>query len=1088
MVVEGGSTVGPYSRPATRAKITRPSLAGVLGRERLFSILDQRDRSAVVWVSGPPGSGKTTLVASYLEQRRSESIWYQLDPGDSDAATFFFYMAQTAAAGSLPLFTSEYHADTSAFARRYFRTLYARLRPPFVMVLDNYQEVSRHSAFHSVVLDAVAELPPDGCIFIISRGEPPPGMVRLRANRVLQLLGWRDLRLTRPESDAIVSLWGRTMSEEHLADLYHKTEGWAAGLVLLLEHSLVNGSIELMPNPRAPQVVFDYLAGEIFDNFDERTRSLLLKTAYVPELTGTMAARLTGDPDAGETLSELHRGHHFVSLKAGGEDLIYQYHPLLREFLRARVAETLSPHAYRALRCASLEVLEAEGEIEEAAALLREDGDFHALKRLALEHAADMLAHGRAETLETWLDEIPDDVLDTEPWCFYWKAGCRFASAPRESRLLYERAYRGFDDSVGADGEGQLLACAGAMDAIIHELDDLSLLDPWIGRTKALLPEVSYGIDNGAAARAVVSLFVALVFRQPQHVDMRDWAERAFGCVGELTDTNARLSAQLLMAITLNYTGQFGRVRDLIDVMRRTCRSPDVTPLALTVLKDVESMYFMLTAEHDRCLEAVYDGVDIGEASGVGLWRYHLLSNGAAAALGAGDLASAEELLEKMHEHRDGARRLDRCSYHYYRSWLSMLQHDVVEAHQEQKIALRLAVESGCPFYEVLCRLAQAQIFHELGDARRTFANLRRLRRLARRIDNRLMEFMALATYAHIAFAHGRRRSALNALRYAFGLGREHGFKHFLWWQPRVMAELCVRAFEFGIEIEYARSLVRERGLLPDVLPVTVPEWPWPIRIHTFGEFRVMSDDLPLGAVAKPQQKPFELLKALIASGSTDVKERDLAAELWPRIDAECAHRSLTTTLHRLRKMLAHDQAVMLKHGRLSLNASCCWTDVRALESVLEGIDAAVGYARPRPSEASVTELGDRLFDIYRGPFMASEGDHPRYAPLRERFRNKVLQAASELARYWEEGRRWDQAARLYARGLEADALAEGFYRRLMLCYWQLERHAEAIDVYDRCRRTLRAERDTAPSPETTAIYTSVVEALRQSSDTQRYG
>ncbi len=579
-------------RPASRAKITRPSLAGVLGRERLFSILDQRDRNAVVWVSGPPGSGKTTLVASYLERRCSESCWYQLDAGDSDVAAFFYYMAQIADAGSLPLFTSEYHADLSAFARRYFRTLYSNLRPPFVLVLDNYQEVSTQSAFHSVVLDAVAELPPDGCIVVISRGEPPPDMVRLRANRALQLLGWQDLRLMRSESDAIVSLWGRTLSEADLAEIFHKTEGWAAGLVLLLEHSLANTRIDLMPNSRAPQVVFDYLAGEIFQNFDERTRRLLLKTAFVPEMTSRMAEEITGDPAADEILTMLHRGHPFVSLKAGGAESIYQYHPLLREFLRARATESFTPSEYRALRRASFEVLEAEGEVEEAAVLLREDSDFHALKRLVLEHAPDMLASGRAETLETWLDEIPDQILDTDPWCFHWKAACRFASAPRESRLLYERVFRGFEDEGKTDLRGQLYACAGAIDAIIHELDDLSLLDPWIDRAKALLRNTIPGIDSGTAARTAVSLFVALVFRQPQHPDMKSWAERAFGCVGELSDTNARLSAQLLMAITLNYTGQFGRVRELIDEMRRTCRSPDVTPLALTVLKDVESMYF----------------------------------------------------------------------------------------------------------------------------------------------------------------------------------------------------------------------------------------------------------------------------------------------------------------------------------------------------------------------------------------------------------------------------------------------------------------------------------------------------------------
>ena len=264
--------------------------------------------------------------------------------------------------------------------------------------------------------------------------------------------------------------------------------------------------------------------------------------------------------------------------------------------------------------------------------------------------------------------------------------------------------------------------------------------------------------------------------------------------------------------------------------------------------------------------------------------------------------------------------------------------------------------------------------------------------------------------------------------------------------------------------------------------------WPWPIRIRTFGEFGVRLDDEPLDAVSKPQQKPIELLKALIALGAVDVREREVAAELWPRIDSECAHRSLTTTLHRLRKVLVHDSAIGLKHGRLSLDVSYCWTDVHALEQLLEEIDTTLDDSDGPPPEDRVISLGERLFDVYRGPFMASEGDHPRYAAARERFRNRVLRAASELARYWESRRRWDRAARLYARGLEADGLAEGFYRRLMLCYRQLGRLAEAIDVYDSCRRALQSARDAAPSPETNAIYASVVESLKSTGGSRHYG
>ena len=164
--------------PATLAKLTRPHLAGILPRERLFNDLDQGREKSIVWIAGPPGSGKTTLVADYLDTWAPECVWYQVDPGDADVATFFYYMSQALPdfdkrQSALPLFSPEFQNNLSTFTRLYFRELFARLTPPFALVFDNYQEVPDQSRLHEVLRAGLEEIPAGGCVIIISRRDPP---------------------------------------------------------------------------------------------------------------------------------------------------------------------------------------------------------------------------------------------------------------------------------------------------------------------------------------------------------------------------------------------------------------------------------------------------------------------------------------------------------------------------------------------------------------------------------------------------------------------------------------------------------------------------------------------------------------------------------------------------------------------------------------------------------------------------------------------------------------------------------------------------------------------------------------------------
>lgn len=120
-------------------------------------------------------------------------------------------------------------------------------------------------------------------------------------------------------------------------------------------------------------------------------------------------------------------------------------------------------------------------------------------------------------------------------------------------------------------------------------------------------------------------------------------------------------------------------------------------------------------------------------------------------------------------------------------------------------------------------------------------------------------------------------------------------------------------------------------------------------------------------------------------------------------------------------------------------------------------------------------ELTQRAIDIYKGVFLARETWKPWKIALCERLRSKFLRGVGTLGHYWERGGQWEKAIECYQRGLEVDDVAEEFYRRLMACYHRLGRRAEALSVYDRCKRMLSATLGTEPSPETEAIRKAIL-------------
>ncbi len=369
------------------AKLTRPRLHKAVARERLFAKLDDaREYRPAICVVGPPGAGKTTLVASWLDAKGIKGIWYQVDPGDADLATFFYYLGEAAKSFTrkgqrpLPLLTPEYLQNFEGFSRRFFRDLFSRLPEGATLVLDNYQEVSAEQPFHQLIAESVDEVPTDMTLIALSRRNPPDCYARLVANEKVAFVDWDAMKLSLSEAYAIAADRA-SLSETEIKILHEQSGGWAAGVTLLLEHRR-KSSVGLDPrHAEGLDAVFEYFATQIFDRIPETTQRFLAATALLPRVTVSVAEALTGNSDAGAILEDLYRRHLFTHRRPS-EVPTYQYHALFQTFLRTRARMLLSSKEEKALAAHAARLLEDSALVDDAIFLYREAEEWDSSSRL----------------------------------------------------------------------------------------------------------------------------------------------------------------------------------------------------------------------------------------------------------------------------------------------------------------------------------------------------------------------------------------------------------------------------------------------------------------------------------------------------------------------------------------------------------------------------------------------------------------------------------------------------------------------------------------------------------------------------------
>ena len=1082
MALRQGGEVTEAGRSSTAfAKTTQPTMGSVVDRERLFTCLDGQPGRSVAWISGPPGSGKSTLAATYLKSRRLQSVWYQVDSDDADPASFFHFLRHAAAkirgarAPELPTFSPQHGDDVPSFARTFFRELFAHANAPFALVLDNLEAVPADCELPAILEAGFSQVPKGCCVIVTSRAEPPATLARLTLAGLICHVGGTALNLSPDEIVAVGAVRGQVVAPEAAAKLHERTQGWAAGLVLMLEHSRFSGKVADLPAGATPRVIFDYLAGEIFHRFDPGTREFMLRIACLPRMSVKVAEALSNEAKAGRLLVNLALNDYFVREVASEAGRLYQLHPLLREFLKSRATQVLPD----AVGAASLQraafLLHDAGQIEDAVALLVEAGQWNDVALIVLDEADAMLAQGRSETLGGWLDMLPRELIDAEPRLLRISAAARAHASPRAARQLYERAFEGFrrrDDS-----DGMLQSCCGIIDAVILEFDDVTPLDRWTEALDTLLATDRTAAQTVTGGVAVTTLIRALLLRDPGGPRLAHWLDSFAGdpvtnSAAESAVASPRVTRTLVSAAASLVRGDLAVTDATLEGLRSgtTELSPDQR-LALAV---VDGLHHLVGGRSADALRAAQRGLELADTDGLHACDGWLRVIAAVASLYDGDLGGARSVLQRLEADSARLRRGDRACARYVHGWLAALEGDAVAAHREARTALAVAVETGIPWFECLARLALADLQAGSDDRVGAQSQLRAAESIAQRLSNPWLDFNAKVLAADVARTAQDKDAALESLRTGFRLGREHGFLQLPRWRPQAFAEQCIAALEADIEPEFARALARAGRLAPRIPPLRVPRWPWAFRILTFGGFELLRGDTAVEFSGKGPGRPLEMLKVLVALGRHNVRVDQLADALWPQMEADYAHKSFTATLHRLRRMLDDDEAVVLRDGRLSLNKALVWVDTWALEQLFDDFDSTLRAADRSAAWGVLNEFVEQALRLYRGPFLPGESEQPAYIACREQIRARLLRFLAHVGRGWEEAGSPALAAEAYLRCIDVDELCEPLYLQMMLCLQRGGASHEAIATYERLRTVLSMRMKTMPSPETQALYASL--------------
>src|SRR5690349_1760153 len=988
------------------AKLSVPRTAGALARPRLHRLLDEAVQRGAAYLAAGPGTGKSTLAVTWAASRAGRLLWFRADRADCDPAEAFAYFRQLAgtskAARALPSYRPRDVDRLDLFATSFFRAFFRVVPAASTLVIDDAHAASGET-FEALLAAAIREAPTDIALAILSRHEPRGVLLDDVASGRLHLLDAIALAF---DAEEAASLLADRVDSATARKLHHRSDGWAAGL-LLLAQSPSDAAALRATNER----IAAYFAERVLASFDDSELRTLATASLLPEVDAESVVKLGLDASAIQLLERLRRENAFV-VRLDRAPPSWRLHDLLRDALRERFSAIGDPAWRRHALVAAAPIAAAAGHVRDAVQIYVEADERALALRTLEDYARDLVrAHRLAELDSAVAMHCGEDVRNSFVLqCALGDSAWQRNDATR-AVSCFERAYELVDD--GAPSSDALLVAASALNAIFEGWQSYAETRTWSDRLRHNLPAHDRLTDPHDVLRVERTwLQTADQLWDDSLCDRPALFDRVLALVrdpspGVSVDEIVATSAVLVESSGFNLHDE-ARFQATVAATARCLKRPELAPLVKAMWLNSyaglgqhwPSPGVRLPAAGGReSLELAYDIARSHGGQALAFIAAEFLTH---AAVSANDVPLAQQWLERLRDATDPRHSVQSTSLLSTEGAVLGLAGKWAQSIAVFDRADALAREHAHPETDSWVRtLNRYRVLIASGEPIRARDGL--LRDAPRFPEGLHRDFALILADVALAATQWKADGAIpvGTVTQIMERARAYNWRGIAMLLSPVVARICSEALRLGIETDFARMLIRDKRL-PAPSPYD-PHWPWPIRIHALGGLRIVVDEQPLVFGARAQRKPLDLVKAIVAHGPPSVDAAVVLDALWPDAEGAAARASFDMTVMRLRKMLGRDDALVLEAGRIGFDAAVVWVDAHAFSAGAS--------------------------DDYPGPLFANDAVAPWWAAARERLHQQFLRRAVERGRCLEAKQQFTEALAMYEAALALDSLAEELYQ-----------------------------------------------------------